>query len=194
MKKIKRRKHAILGVLIVCVLCVLLYSTGLYSSSHGLEQADDITVEDVVAKYLEAVGGADALKKISAKTVRYRVHMFGRDSYVMERKWERPDRMRTGRPDAPVHTVTEGTRSWRITPDGRTELPAAVSASFAKKADIDGPLVDPDKKGISLEYLGIERFDMSELHPHSASAFLDHLFQATSISDIVIMRCVLNQS
>jgi hypothetical protein len=55
--------------------------------------------------------------------------------------------------------MTEGSKSWRITPEGRTELPAAVSAEFAKKADIDGPMVDPARKGISLEYLGIERFD-----------------------------------
>lgn len=151
-------------VLIACVLCGPLLLAGGSSPSPKPEQAEDISAEDVAARYLEAIGGAGALKKIGSKTVRYRVHMFGRDGYVMERRWERPDRMRQGRPGAPVHTVTQGMKSWRVTPEGRTEMPAAVSANFAKLADLDGPLVDSAKKGISLEYMGIERFDMSELH------------------------------
>jgi hypothetical protein len=118
----------------------------------------------VAAKYLKAIGGVDALKGIHKKTIRYRVHMFGRDGYVMERSWQRPGRMRTGAPGAPVHSETDGAKSWRVTADGRMEMPAAVSANFGKLADMDGPLVDSAKKGISLEYLGIERFDMSELH------------------------------
>ena len=152
------------GALIVCVVCGFfpLVEGRAFSQEPG--PAEDITAEDVAARYLEAVGGAEALKRIDPKTVRYRVHMFGRDGYVMERSWERPDRMRTGAPGAPVHTVTEGAKSWRVNPEGRVEMPAAVSASFAKLADLDGPLVDSAKKGISLEYLGIERFDMSELH------------------------------
>jgi len=164
MRNSKCKAKGFWGVMTVCVLCGPLLTAGGYSPDPWQGQAEDISAEDVAARYLEAVGGVEALKRIDTKTVRYRVHMFGRKGYVMERRWERPDRMRTGAPGAPVHTMTEGAKSWRVGAEGRTELPAAVSADFAKKADIDGPLVDPVRKGITLEYLGIERFDMSELH------------------------------
>jgi hypothetical protein len=64
---------------------------------------------------------------------------------------------------APGYTLTEGGKSWRVRPDGRDELPVPVAANFARLADIDGPLVDPAKKGVSLEYVGTEPYDMTEL-------------------------------
>lgn len=119
---------------------------------------------EIVAKYLDAVGGAESLKGVETKRILYRVHMFGRDDYIMERSWKRPNSMQTGRPGASAYMLTEGNRSWRVGAEGRRELPAALAASLAKQADIDGPLVDWAQKGISLDYLGAERYDMSDLH------------------------------
>ena len=47
-----------------------------------------------------------------------------------------------------------------------------VAANFAKQADIDGPLVDSAEKGISLEYVGTERYDMTVLQ-HLKITFKD---------------------
>ena len=60
--------------------------------------------------------------------------------------------------------LTEGEKSWRVSPDGRQELPEGAAVSLSRKADIDGPLVDAVNKNITLEYVGVVRFDMSELH------------------------------
>jgi len=122
------------------------------------------SAEEVVARYLEAIGGADAVRAVTSKTVTYWVHMFGRDAYLMERTWTRPNSMRTGPPGASAYTLTEGERSWRVSPEGRQELPAAVAASMSKLADIDGPLVDPAGKGVTLAYSGVVPYDMTELH------------------------------
>ena len=148
------------------------YSLAAISPNLNKSPRADITAAEVAAKYLQAIGGIEALKKVETKKISYRVFMFGRDDYLMEQQWKRPDIMRQGAPEGAVYTLTEGAKSWRITPDGRQEMPAAVSANLAKKAFIDDPLVDPEKKGISIEYLGIERYDMAELH-HLKLTFKD---------------------
>jgi hypothetical protein len=122
------------------------------------------TAAEVVAKYLEAIGGIESLKNIETKKIRYSVHMFGRDEYLMERSWTRPNAMQTGPPGSSTYMLTEGNRSWQVGPEGRTELPPALCADLAKQADIDGPLIDWASKGISLDYLGTEFYDLSDLH------------------------------
>ena len=122
------------------------------------------TAEEVVATYLDAIGGSDTIKAIESKRMTYWVHMFGRDAYIMEQFWTRPNTMRTGPPGADAYTLTEGEMSWRVGPDGRRELPAGVAGSLSKRADIDGPLVDPTEKDITLTYSGVVRYDMAELH------------------------------
>jgi hypothetical protein len=151
-------------LMILMLTSFLTNSKGDTSKDSDVTQNADITAAEVAANYVRAIGGIEALKKISEKKIRYRVHMFGRDGYLMERQWKRPDVMRQGPPEADMYTLTEGVKSWRVTPDGRKELPASVSASFARIADIDGPLVDHEKKGLRMEYAGSERYDMSELH------------------------------
>jgi hypothetical protein len=141
--------------------CVLLASA---SPPLSAAKSGQPTADAIIAKYVEAIGGLEALQKIDTRSVRYRVHTFGRDGYSMERSWKRPNIMRSGPPGAPSYTLTEGRKSWRVGPDGRHELPDQVAANFARLADIDGPLVDSAKKGISVEYVGTGQFDMVELH------------------------------
>jgi len=131
---------------------------------HGKEVQPETSAEAIVTRYLDVIGGTDAIKAVKSKQITYQVHMFGRDTYVMESLWTRPDSKRTGSPGAATYTLTEGARSWRVSPDGRRELPEVVARSLAKQADIDGPLVDPSQKGVTLSYAGLVNYDMSELH------------------------------
>jgi hypothetical protein len=129
----------------------------------------ETTAQGVVAKYLEAIGGVGAIRAVVSKQITYRVHMFGRDPYLMERSWSRPGSMKTGRPGAGTYTLTEGEKSWRVSPEGREQMPPAVARSMSKLADIDGPLVDPGKKGVELTYSGLVRYDMTDLHQVTAT-------------------------
>lgn len=124
----------------------------------------ETTAEQVVATYLEALGGVDAIKAIESRRMTYWVHTFGREAYLMERSWTRPHTMRSSPPGAAAYTLTEGEISWRVSPEGRQELPAGAAGSLSKLADIDGPLVDPSTKDITLAYSGVVHFDLSEMH------------------------------
>jgi len=138
------------------------------SSPHGAVAADT-SAEAVVAAYIAAIGGVDAVKAVTIKRMTYRVHMFGREPYIMERTWTRPATMQTGAPGGTTYTLTEGERSWRVSPEGRQELPSQVARSLSKQADIDGPLIDPVEKGVKLSYEGVVRYDMVDLHQVTAT-------------------------
>lgn len=152
----------------VVILVALIMPSIVFGQDPGQAGSAEVqevtTAEKVVAAYLEAIGGVNAIKAVQSKRMTYRVHMFGRDPYTMEQLWTRPNTLRTGPPGATSYMFTEGEKSWRVGPDGRKELPEGVAGSLSKKADIDGPLVDAAKKKITLEYVGVVRFDMSELH------------------------------
>ncbi len=146
------------------------------STSASVNDTPDSTIvqtetkaEEVVARYLEAIGGADTAKAVLAKRMAYWVHMFGRDTYLMERSWTRPSSMRSGRRGESTFTLTEGNRSWRVSPEGRRELPEVVAHSLGRLADIEGPLVDPADKGVALVYSGVVRYDMADLHQITAT-------------------------
>ncbi|UCG88125.1 MAG: hypothetical protein JSW71_06165, partial [Gemmatimonadota bacterium] len=147
---------------------LLIAAFWLPTSPHSSVKADT-SAEEIVAAYIEAIGGVDALKAVAGKRMTYRVHMFGREPYLMERTWTRPNSMQTGSPGATAYTLTEGERSWRVTPEGRQELPSLVAQSLARQADIDGPLVDPADKGVTLSYSGVVRYDMADLHQVTAT-------------------------
>lgn len=139
----------------------LMLSFFLFGNSLSQENT---SVKEIVDKYLESIGGIKAVKAINSKQITYKVHMFARKPYLMERYWDRSGKMRTGPPGAETYTLTEGDHSWRISPGKRHELPSGLSASLSKLADIDGPLIDSDKKGVSLVYSGKVHYDMTELH------------------------------
>jgi hypothetical protein len=158
------------------VLASLWFSSSTLGSGNDLPTSSSKQAEarakEVVARYLEAIGGADVAKAVVGKRIAYWVHMFGRDAYLMERFWTRPDSMRYGRRGETTYTLTQGQRSWRVSPEGRRELPAVVAGSLSKLADIDGPLIDPADKGVALVYSGVVRYDMTDLHQITAT-FVD---------------------
>jgi len=132
----------------------------------------ETTAEEIVAAYVKAIGGIDAIKAVKGKRVTYHVHMLGNEAYLMERSWTRPNSMKTGRPGATSYTLTEGERTWRVTPEGRQELPPLFSQSLGRQADIDGPLIDHEQKRVTLLYSGTVQYDMVDLHQITAT-FLD---------------------
>lgn len=129
----------------------------------------DTSAEEIVATYIKAIGGIDVVKAVAGKKMTYLVHMFGSEAYFMERTWSRPDSMKTGRPGATTYTLTVGERSWRVTPEGRRELPSLIARSLSRQADIDGPLIDRERKGVTLSYSGIIHYDMVDLHQVTAT-------------------------
>jgi hypothetical protein len=173
-KKIVAAFSAMSNAIINVITCMMSILAFLWILSFDLSSAQDLpdkksvqsetSAEEIVTQYLEVIGGADVIRAVVSKRITYWVHTFGSDPYLMESFWTRPNSKRTGRPGESTYTLTEGKKSWRVNSEGRRELSAGVASSLSKMADIDGPLVDPIKKGVTFSYSGIVRYDMTDLH------------------------------
>ncbi len=135
--------------------------------------AHAMTVDEIVARNMQAHGGIDRMHAIQSTRVTSKAR-FGDGDFTVEMTF-------VGVTTRSGHVRTEGTwqamtsvdaydghDGWRTDPfEGRRE-PFRVSADEAKEmahdADIDGPLVDWRAKGHSVEYLGTEDIDGTLAH------------------------------
>ena len=129
------------------------------------------TVDELVAKNIEAKGGASALHDL--ESLRLSGKMLVQEgqiqlAYLQIKK--RPDEVRT---EASLQGMTQieaydGKEGWRISPFFGRKDPERMSAddvkSLVEDAEIDGPLVDWQAKGNAVEYLGIEDVDGTPAH------------------------------
>jgi hypothetical protein len=135
------------------------------------QELKSFTVDALVAKNIEAKGGADALRAV--KSIRFQGKMLVNQgqlelAYVQTKKI--PGEIRT---EASLQGMTlvqayNGTEGWKISPFGGRKDPEKMSADDAKSlvedAEIDGPLVDWQAKGSTVEYLGPEDVDGTLAH------------------------------
>jgi hypothetical protein len=124
------------------------------------------TVDELVAKNIEAKGGATALQ--SLQSVRFTGKLLVNEGqiqfgYLQTKK--RPGAVRT---DATLQGMTavqayDGKEGWKISPFQGRKDPEKLSAddlkSLIEDAEIDGPLVDWKAKGSTVDYLGTEDVD-----------------------------------
>ena len=121
------------------------------------------TADEVIAKYVEAIGGRAKLDAI--KTLRATGKMIlggGMMEAAFSREHKRPNRFRM---DFTFQGMTgtrafDGTQGWSVAPfAGKTE-PEKMSADDVKEMedqiDFEGPLVDYKKKGHQVELVGQE--------------------------------------
>src|SRR5438067_2438726 len=129
------------------------------------------TVDELVAKNIEAKGGATALK--SLQTLRSTGKLLVQQGqielgYLQTKK--RPDEVRT---EASLQGMTQiqaydGKEGWRVSPFFGRKDPERMSADDVKAlvedTEIDGSLVDWNEKGSTVEYLGTEDVDGTAAH------------------------------
>lgn len=126
------------------------------------------TVDEVIARSLEARGGLERLKAIQAIRVTGRMSMGPTDApMVIERK--RPGLFRA---ELKVQGSTavqawDGTTAWGISPMGSGQpevLPAEAAKAMADESDVDGPLVDYRDKGHQVTLLGKVKLESGEAY------------------------------
>lgn len=130
-----------------------------------------ITVDEIVAKNVEARGGAAALASLKSlrRTGRYVIP--GRNLLItLSEVKARPGKIRQ---EATYQGLTQiqafdGEKGWQVQPfEGRKD-PALMSMDDAKPfriaADLDGVFVDAKAKGHAVEYLGTEDVDGTLAH------------------------------
>ncbi len=128
------------------------------------------TVDELIARNLEAKGGLERIKSVETlrMTGRTTVGPGTEAPFVMEIK--RPNRMRM---DVTLRGETmtqafDGKTGWQVAPDpGKTEpqvLPPQATRGMEEQADFYGPLVDAKAKGLAIEYGGVVKLDTGEAH------------------------------
>src|SRR5690242_6246903 len=130
------------------------------------------TVDELVAKNIEAKGGATALNKLQTlrSTGKLLVPIQGQIELAYLQTEKRPDQVRT---EASIQGMTQieaydGKEGWKISPFFGRKDPERMSADDVKAmvedSEIDGPLVDWKTKGSTVEYLGTEDVDGTLAH------------------------------
>lgn len=141
--------------------------TGLLTSALCAAPAFAQTVDDVIAKSLEARGGLAKLKAIQSIRMSGRMAMGPGMEFPMTIEMKRPANFRaefTVQGSVGVQ-AWDGKNGWGINPMGTKQpepLPAEMTKDMANEADMDGPLVDYKAKGHQVELVGKEKVEGSE--------------------------------
>src|SRR5438552_10061224 len=124
------------------------------------------TLDELVTRNTEAKGGADALRALQSLKLTGKLIVNERQlqlAYLQTKK--RPDEVRT---ESTLQGMTavqafDGKEGWKISPFQGRKDPEKMSADDVKPlmedAEIDGPLVNWEEKGSTLEYIGREDVD-----------------------------------
>jgi hypothetical protein len=121
------------------------------------------TVAELVAKHIQAKGGAGALHAL--QSLRLTGKMLVRGDQLELAVSETKKRPASVRQEATMQGLTavqayDGAEAWRIMPFQGRKDPEKMSPDDAKEliedANIDGPLIDWQAKGSTVEYLGRE--------------------------------------
>jgi outer membrane lipoprotein-sorting protein len=130
------------------------------------------TVDELIAKSLEARGGLDKLRAIQSIRMTGKMSAsspMGPMELPMVIEMKRPASFRA---DITVQGTLavqayDGTTAWGISPMGTGQaeaLPAEAAKEMADQADLDGPLVDYRAKGHQVELLGKEKAEGSDAY------------------------------
>ena len=141
-------------------------------ATHGFAQNNpQPSVDDLVAKNVEAKGGGQALQALTSLQVSGKLLINdGRLQFGFAETKKRPAEVRS---EVTVQGMTaveayDGTNGWKISPFQGRKDPERMSADDVKElqteAEIDGPLVNWKEKGSTVEYLGTEDIDGTEAH------------------------------
>lgn len=130
------------------------------------------TVDELVAKNIEAKGGAAALHDLQSLRLsgKLLVQVGAQIELAYLQIKKRADEVRT---EASLQGMTQiqaydGKEGWRVSPFFGRRDPERMSADDVKAlvedAEMDGPLVDWQAKGNAVEYLGTEDVDGTPAH------------------------------
>lgn len=124
----------------------------------------DMTLDDVVAKCIEASGGQDAYKSINTLKITAKMHVQGMELPVIAYV-KKPDmgRIEVVFQGMKIITAFNATMGWSINPmQGETEAKKMPEEAFVRLKEglqIDHDFIDFQKRGHTLELMGKEEMD-----------------------------------
>jgi hypothetical protein len=150
---------------------VLLISAALIVPAGFAQDKNQLTVDELVAKNIEAKGGASALHDL--QSLRLTGKMLVQQGQIELAYLQIKKRHNELRTDASLQGMTQteaydGKEGWKVSPFFGRKDPEKMAADDVKAliedAEIDGPLVDWKTKGSTVEYLGTEDVDGTLAH------------------------------
>ena len=155
--------------LIICFVSAVFIASAGFGQNENPGKA--FGVDELVSKYIEAKGGADALHALQSLrgTGKMLVRQGQLELGYLETK-KRPDEVRI---EASIQGMTQieaydGKDGWKVSPFFGRKDPERMSADDVKAlvedTEIGGPLVDWKEKGSTVEYLGTEDVDGTPAH------------------------------
>ena len=123
------------------------------------------TAEELVAKNIEAKGGAEKIKALNTIRMTGRVELQGGINGSVSQENKRPNLVRETFTLQGMTAVQayDGTTGWQIQPFGGKKDPELMGEDDVRDllidADFDGPLVNYQAKGNSVEFLGHDIVD-----------------------------------
>lgn len=157
------------------------------------------TVDEIVAKHVEAIGGLDAWKKVNSMvsigTLKIQGAEITVNQTVLNGKGSRQDIIAMGMNGYQIVTPAAG---WNFMPFQGQKAPEAITADDLKEAqdelDVQGSLVDYKTKGHTIEYLGtddVEGVDALKLKETLKSGKVETIF--LDPKTYYIMRVIAKQ-
>jgi hypothetical protein len=150
---------------------ILLGSASLLGPALNAQELKPLTVDALVTKNIEAKGGIDALRAVQSLRLTGKMLVNqGQIEFAYTQTKKRPGQVRTEATLQGMILVQayDGAEGWKISPFQGRKDPEKMSADDAKSliedAEIDGPLVDWEAKGSTVEYLGPEDVDGTLAH------------------------------
>jgi len=149
---------------IIIIATLALAAPRLFGADEN--KSDQMTVDQLVAKNVEAKGGAEAVHALqSVKMTGKLLVNQGQIEVAYAETRKRPNAMRSEFTLQGMTAVNafDGNEGWKISPFQGRKDPEKMSADDVKAlvedSEIDGPLVDWQQKGSKVEYLGTEDVD-----------------------------------
>ncbi|MEM8962141.1 MAG: hypothetical protein AAGD38_11730 [Acidobacteriota bacterium] len=143
------------------LLCLLLVSLPI--------AAEEMSVDDIIAKNVEARGGMDAIKAIESAKMMGAMNMGGMEAPIVY-AWERPNKLRIEFTMQGMTAVQayDGETGWFVMPFMGKDTPEKMADDqlnmIVEQTDFDGMLIDYKDKGHAVEYVGQEEIDGTPAH------------------------------
>ena len=152
---------------VISLLFAALIAPGVFAQDKSQPTADEL-----VAKNIEAKGGATALNNLQTlrSTGKLLVPVQGRIELAYLQTKKRPDEVRN---EVSLQGLTQiaaydGKQGWRVSPFSGRKDPERMATDDVKAliedSEIDGALVDWKTKGSTVEYLGTEDVEGTAAH------------------------------
>ena len=128
------------------------------------------TADEVVSRYIKAVGGMDKISAIKSMRATGKFTGGGGFEALIINENKRPNMVRNEFSLQGMTAVSayDGKNGWRINPFGGKKDAESMGEEELKQiiesADIDGPLVNAPAKGVKIEYVGKEDYEGSDVY------------------------------